>query len=111
LNPDAVMVEFSPDVTRSFARLEAMVQGSEHFDGDVLLNLQELAAGKTLFSVTDALGTVAQIARETHRHIQATKDTRAEEALQQLTTELCGAREAPPIILLRSPRIGRNEGA
>lgn len=64
INPDSARVQFGPEVVRSFARLEAMVHGSKHYDPDLLENLQELASGKNP-TVHIALTEMGLIAGET----------------------------------------------
>jgi hypothetical protein len=70
-----VSVRISPDVARNFARLEAFVHDSPHFDSGLLVNLQSLASGKSP-PLAEIIPEMAQLARETMQHVQATGDIR-----------------------------------
>jgi hypothetical protein len=104
MDADSARVRFSPDTARSFARLEAALSDSKHFDAGLLVNLQELAEGKTL-SVHRALSEVANITRETMRHITATGDAKAKAALDEVITNLMGlGLDSKPVTILPPPR-------
>jgi hypothetical protein len=85
IHPDDLLVQFSPDMTRQFARLEAMVSQSKQVEQETLLTLTELASGKP-FLAKEAFFWVAKIVEETSNHIHATGDQRAQEALSNLMT-------------------------
>lgn len=87
VNADDVKIKFAPDVVRSLARLEALLHDSPHYDSDLLENLRELASGKPQ-PVQIALTEMALITRETMKHVHATGDKRAEEALGDLHSAL-----------------------
>jgi hypothetical protein len=89
IDADNATIQFSPVVTRSFARLEAMVHDSPHFSSEIRENLQDLAAGKA-FPVHTALTEMGLIAKETMKHVAATGDTRAEQALGDLISDVMG---------------------
>jgi hypothetical protein len=99
IDAEGVKVQFTPGVVRGFARLEALVHDSLHFDSDLLLNLQDLAAGKPFFIQT-ALSEMALLTRETMKHVQATGDKRAEEALEELHERLMGDPDPKTVTLL-----------
>jgi hypothetical protein len=99
INADMVKVQFTPGVVRSFARLEALVHDSPHFDSDLLLNLQDLAAGKPFFIQT-ALSEMALITRETMNHVRETGDSRAEKALEELHESLMGSPDPKTVTVL-----------
>ena len=103
LNPDLVRVGFSPEVLRSFARLEAMVHDSAHFSPEILENLQELASGKQ-YSVSMALSEMALITKNSLKHIQATGDKKAQEALDSLISNVMGLGHDETPITLLAPR-------
>ena len=104
LEADSVLVTYSPAVLRGFARIEAAVHNSQHFDSDILQNLQGYTGGESR-TVQDALTGVALITEQTMRHINATGDKAAEEALDDLTCTLLGLNpsDGPPIKLQKSP--------
>jgi hypothetical protein len=108
IDADGVMVRFSPSVLRSFARLEAMVHNSEHYDSDMLLNLQDLTSGKPI-SLDFALLEMVRLAEQAQNHIHATNDTRAESALDDLCNALAGdAPDKKPVtVLLLKARAAR----
>jgi len=85
--PAEIKVSFSPAVKAAFADLAAAVHFSEHFDSGMRRELQEWAAGKelTAHSVILALPTLAG---ETFRHIQATGDARAQEAWDEISSQI-----------------------
>jgi len=99
IDAEGVRVQFAPGVVRGFARLEALVHDSPHFDSDLLLNLQDLAAGKPFFIQT-ALSEMALLTRETMKHVQATGDKRAEEALEELHERLMGDPDPKTVTVL-----------
>jgi hypothetical protein len=82
-----LMAQFPPETLRSLSRLEAAVCDSDHFDRDILENLQGVAAGNHL-SVPDALTNVGFIVREAMKHIHATSDEKAEKALNDFIGDL-----------------------
>jgi hypothetical protein len=83
IHPDDLLVQFSPDMTRQFAVLEAMVNRSEQVSPETLTTLTELASGKP-FLAKEAFFWIAKIVEETSNHIHATGDQRAQEALSNL---------------------------
>jgi hypothetical protein len=89
IDADAATVRFSPQVVRSFAQLEAMVHDSPHFSAEIKENLQGFASGKPS-PVHTALTEMGLIARETMNHVRATGDTRAEQALNDLLSDVMG---------------------
>ena len=89
IDADTATIQFSPVVVRGFARLEAMIHDSPHFDSDLRENLRQLASGKP-FPVHMALTEMALITRETMDHVHATGDTRAQQALDELITDVMG---------------------
>ena len=101
-----VSVRFSPEVVRKFARLEAFVHGSQHFDSGLLINLQSLASGKppTLDLI---IPEIAQLASETMRHVQATGDTRAADAFADLTSSLFEPKAMTALVDSPSVRVAR----
>lgn len=106
IDADRVMVQFSPEVLRGFARLEAAVHKSEHFSPDILVNLQEYTAGKPL-SVQSALTGIAFFTKEAMEHVNATGDKRAKEALDDLIGNLLGLNKKPPFTLTEARVKGR----
>jgi hypothetical protein len=81
---DDLTVLFSPEVTHQFSRLEASVSGSEHFSPEIYwTSLQDIIEKKPV-TVRDAIFTTAVIVREAEKHIQATGDKKAAEALSAL---------------------------
>ena len=84
-----VMVRFSPEVVRGFARLEAAVQDSDHFSPEILENLRGYATGKAI-SVQRALTGIAFVTREAMQHVNATGDEKAKDALADLIDNLLG---------------------
>jgi hypothetical protein len=100
-----VKVEFSPEVRRGFARLEAAVHDSKHFSPEILLNLQEYAEGYSV-TVPDALSAIAHFTREAMKHVRATRETagsvRTQKALDDLIAELMALNDdTPPITLVK----------
>jgi hypothetical protein len=87
VDPRSVGVNLSPEVRRALGDLAAAVQFSEHFDGDTLLTLQDLASGKQL-SVFDVFTAFPLIAEETFKHIHATGDKLAAAAWHEIGSEL-----------------------
>ena len=87
IDPYKVTVRFSPRVKAALADLEAAVHFSKHFDGDVYAMVQGWARGKSP-TVRDVIVEFPLIARETFRHIHATGDKRAEEAWDDLSSQL-----------------------
>jgi len=85
IHPDDLLVQFSPEMVRGFARLEAMVNKSEQVAPETLLTLQELAGGRH-FILKEALFWISKIVEETSEHVHATGDKRAKEALSDLMT-------------------------
>lgn len=101
MDADSVRVQFSPNMRRAFARLEAAVCDSTHFSPEILQNLQEYANGKSL-SVQGALTGIAMITSEATGHVNATGDKRAEQALSHLIGQLMEEGPNPPITLVKS---------
>jgi hypothetical protein len=103
INADSVLVQFSPEVVRGFARLEAALHDSQHFSQDILLNLQDYAAGKPL-SVERALTGIALVTRETMEHVRATGDERTKDVLNNFISDLLGVHDnSKPVALLHVP--------
>ena len=96
---ETLRVRFSPEVTRQFARLVAMVHNSDHFGPEILLELRDRVAGKPV-SVRGTIASVAAIVQETMRHVAATGDTRAEEQLESLILELVGGLGSDPVAVI-----------
>jgi hypothetical protein len=101
----SVMVQFSPEVVRGFTRLEAAVHKSKHFSPEILENLQAYTEGKPL-TVHNAITAIAFVTKETMRHVHETGDTRAKEALDDLTLALIED-SRKPVRLLKPPLRGR----
>lgn len=89
IDADTAKIQFSPVVVKSLARLEALVHDSPHYSPALLENLQEMASGKP-YPVHTALTEMALITRETMKHVQATGDTGAKEALDDLIANVMG---------------------
>jgi len=106
---DDLLVHFSPEVTRQFARLEAAVHDSPHFADEMLWELQDRADGEPLRPRT-AILSIAVIVRETMRHIQATGDKRAEEALSGLIDALTELEPDRQPVVLEKSRKHQNRG-
>jgi hypothetical protein len=109
IDADLAKVQFSPEVVAGFARLEALVHDSPHFNPEIRENLRDLASGKT-FDVHLALTEMALIAQNTMRHVTATGDTRAEQALDDPTSDMMGVGrggDSKPIALFISQRRNR----
>ena len=98
VNTEVTKVEFSPDVVTSFRRLEAFVHNSDHFAPEMIENLQDLASGKPAHLDT-AMVTILYIGRETMKHVQATGDKRAEDALRDLASALNDNSKDPVTVL------------
>lgn len=104
IDPGTLRVQFSDDVIRSLNRIEAAVHDSKHFDSDLLVNLQDLTSGKPI-PVSYALSEVALITRETMKHVHATGDTKAAEALDQLIAEFIGVDDkTKPVVIVQATR-------
>jgi hypothetical protein len=86
---ESAKIRFAPEVLQAFAQLEGTVRGSKHFDSDLLVNLQELAAGKD-FTARAALANMGLIAQEAAEYINATGDKKAKLALAELFDVLSG---------------------
>jgi hypothetical protein len=93
-------------VARNFARLEACVHDSPHFDSGLLVNLQLLALGKPACLDT-VLPEMAQLARETMQHVQATGDARAADALLDLTSSMGEPNAFTALVDTPAVRVGR----
>lgn len=94
IHPDDLLIQFSPEMMRGFARLEAMVNKSDHVKPEILLTLQELAGGWHLI-LKEALFWVSKIVQETSEHIHATGDERAKEALSNLMRTMWDIEKEP----------------
>ncbi len=79
----AIKLRFSPELLRSFARLEAAVHKSEHFDPEALTTLQDYEDAKPR-TIESTLSWIAIITKETMKHVNATGDSKAEEALNDV---------------------------
>jgi hypothetical protein len=94
IHPDDLLIQFSPEMMRGFARLEAMVNNSEHVEPETLLTLQELAGGRH-FILKESLFWISKIVQETSEHSHATGDERAKEALSNLMTTMWDIEKEP----------------
>jgi hypothetical protein len=86
-------IKFSPAVVDRFRDLETAVREKGHFDSDVLKNLEHWASGKG-GAVSLALGDMIMITQETMKHIQATGNQEAKQALSMLFGEMIGPHSA-----------------
>jgi hypothetical protein len=84
---DNLMVEFSPKVLDSFAALDSAIGTSRHFDEDIRENLREYAQGAPRL-VPNAITGIAFITREAAKHVEATQDIDAKNALSDLLHNL-----------------------
>jgi hypothetical protein len=87
LDASEIDVHFSPRVTQAFRDLAAAVHFSEHFDGDIRRIVQDWAQGKPK-TVHGVLIALPSIAGETFRHIAATGDERAQEAWDEIGSQM-----------------------
>jgi hypothetical protein len=106
VNADDVQIKFAPEVVRSLARLEAFVHDSEHYDSGLLDTLREMAAGRPVY-VQSALTEMALITSETMKHVQATGDKRAEDALFEFHSSLMADPASKTCSVLVSKSRGR----
>lgn len=107
IDGESARVRFSPELLRTFTELEAAVRDSKHFDRDLLVNLQELAAGKN-YTVRAALTNIGLIAQETTEYIQKTDDERAKLALLDVFDKLMGTRaNSKPVTVVAPIARGR----
>jgi hypothetical protein len=103
----SLRVQFSPEVVRGFARVEAAVHKSQHFSPEILENLQEYAQGQAVH-MESALYGVALVVRETMKHIHETGNERAQEALDNLFAELIGVTDkGKPFTVVKAPTKSR----
>jgi hypothetical protein len=99
LDPQSVIVEFGPELRRSFGDLADAVRFDENFDADMRSIVEGWAAkGKT--SVHDLLAALPVIAAETFKHVQATSNQRAQDAWIDIGIQL-----AEPDFGLQRPRL------
>ena len=89
-------LEYSPEMRRAFARLEAAIYDSPHCDGGILENL-EMFSEKHPWPLQSVLTGIATVVREAMKHVAATGDQRAEGALTDLMVLL--GDEKPPVSL------------
>lgn len=89
IDGESARIRFAPEVIEAFARLEATVRGSKHFDSDLLVNLQEIAGGKE-YTARAALTNMGLIAQEAAEYVNATGDRKAKLALAELFDVLSG---------------------
>ena len=89
LQPDDVVIRFSPEARESLLALEETVHLSSHFDTDIRRTLQSLANGNPI-SLSSLVGALPLIIKETMRHIHETGDEKAQSALLELNVDLCG---------------------
>jgi hypothetical protein len=87
INVDNVSVKLSPKMLQALARIEAAVHDSKHFDSDIKRNLQDYAGGTPFSSSRMAFSGIATITQETMRHIDATNDPEARQALNGFINE------------------------
>jgi hypothetical protein len=87
LDAGEIDVHFSPRVTQAFRDLAAAVHFSEHFDGDIKKIVEDWAAGKPK-SIHGVLVALPSIAGETFKHIAATGDERAQEAWDEIGSQM-----------------------
>lgn len=96
-----LVVKFPPKVLHHFNRLAVFVEGSEHFSPEILENLQDYAHGKPQ-DVQRAMSGIAHVVQEAMKHIHATGDKRAQQALDGLMYEIMEG--DPPIAVTHRPR-------
>jgi len=100
---DDLNVQFSPEVTRQFSRLEAAVHDSKHFAPEIFWILQDMTQRKPM-SVRSAILSVAAIVKETAQHVHATGDERTGEALDALIEGLIPEKNSSyPITVTKDP--------
>lgn len=107
--PDELRVHFSPELKRNFARLEAAVCESEHFDGAMLRVLQDLAEGKPT-TVRSTIIAIAAVVQETGNHIRATGDEKAEELLSTIIDGMMPLKDGPEPITVVKNEIKKGRG-
>jgi hypothetical protein len=98
-----LVVQFSPEVTRLFSRLEAAVHDSEHFAPEIFEILQDMTERKPR-TVRGAILSVAAIVKEAAEHVHATGDKRTREALEDLIQGLVPEKNSTyPITVTKIP--------
>ena len=90
---DGLTVQFSPEVTRQFSRLEAAVHRSEHFAPEIFWILQDMTERKPQ-SVRGAILSIAAIVHEAGEYIHATGDEKTADTLTALLEALSPAKGA-----------------
>jgi hypothetical protein len=108
---DDLRVQFSPEVTEEFSRLEAAVHDSEHFSPDILPILRDMAKGKPV-SVRHAILGIAVIVQEAGRHTRATGDEKPDEIVDDLLEKLVpNAKLSDPVTVTKTPdKVKRGAG-
>ena len=97
---DMTKIGFSKEVLRRLTRLDALIRDSEHISPETREELRELASGQPR-DVQTALWDMAIIAQDTMKHVVATGDKRAEQALNDVIASVIGVtRHARPVTLL-----------
>jgi|SRR5579862_6156294 len=87
INPDSVQLQFSRHVTESFEKILDAVRASPHFSPEIKTNLEE-ASKPCLLTVQTAFEHIAMVCEETMKHVVATGDQRARDALDDLVCQL-----------------------
>jgi hypothetical protein len=106
IDRNALRIEFSPEMIRAFARLEAAVHKSQHFSPEILANLQESAQGKSV-SIDGAFTRIATVVREAMEHFHATGDERTKEAVDDFISQLMEEGPGQPFTLCKMATRGR----
>jgi hypothetical protein len=97
-----IQVRYSPKMRRAFARIEAAVHNSEHFDEGILENL-ELFTEDRPWSLQDVLNAIATVVHCTMEHVAATHDAKAREALTEFLVVLG---DEPPVKIMQKRERG-----
>ena len=105
INPNSVQMEFSPEVRKQFARLEALMDGSKHCSPETLETLRHVSEGAT-FNATQTLTSIMLIVQDAVTHLHSTGDQRVKGALLALMDELDGSERGPghtPFTFAKNP--------
>lgn len=105
IHPDDLLLQFSPEMTRKFAVLEAAVNPSNQMGPEVWETLDDFANGRAM-RAKEAFSWVAHIVKETTDHIHATGDKRVKQALDDLIECMWDVNKEPryaPFTLIKSP--------
>lgn len=106
LQPDEVIVRFSPDVRQSLVALEETVHASSYFDPDIRESLQSMAKGDAI-TIRGLVAILPLIIKETMNHIHQTGDEKARSALLELNIDLSGRSLTSNPISLETLQRGR----